>query len=360
EPLAEWLAERKGMAAHGPGKIAIKVPKRGPRKKLVILAERNAASNFATRRNKRDDAEAALERMRSRLRLSRLPRRIECFDISHIQGSDPVASMVVFVDGQPDKSAYRHFKVEGLDRSEGLSQAQRQNDDFRSMYEVLGRRLRRAIDDEDWALPDLIVIDGGKGQLGRVVAAMQDLGIALGDEGVDLVSLAKERKFAITAGKRGLEQLRAAESGESDEDGNASEKADAYAGKRLADHVVATADNPQEGEGDDGEVRPERVFVPGAKDAIVLAHGSSELYLMTRLRDEAHRFAIEFHRKRRGKRSLASALDGIDGVGPAIKKALIRHFGTIKAIREATPEQLQAVKGVGPKLAQTLWQSLHG
>ena len=322
----------------------------------MILAERNAASNFATRRNKRDDAEAALERMRSRLRLSRLPRRIECFDISHIQGSDPVASMVVFVDGQPDKSAYRHFKVEGLDRSEGLSQAQRQNDDFRSMYEVLGRRLRRAIDDEDWALPDLIVIDGGKGQLGRVVAAMQDLGIALGDEGVDLVSLAKERKFAITAGKRGLEQLRAAESGESEDE----KDEDDYAGKRLADHVVATADSPQQGEGEEGEVRPERVFVPGAKDAIVLAHGSSELYLMTRLRDEAHRFAIEFHRKRRGKRSLASALDGIDGVGPAIKKALIRHFGTIKAIREATPEQLQAVKGVGPKLAQTLWQSLHG
>ena len=343
EPLAEWLSERR---THRRKKVAIKVPARGDRKKLVLLAERNAASNFATRRSKRDDAEAALARLQKRLRLSRAPRRMECFDVSHIQGSEPVASMVVFVDGAPDKSSYRQFKIEADGR----------NDDFQAMYEVLTRRLRRGLQDEDWALPDLIVIDGGKGQLGRVTAAMQDLGVPLGHEGVDLVSLAKERRFAPTPSARGLEQLRERGSG-----------SDAQVpGGALADYVVETADEAQAGEapndegedeGDEagrGEVRPERVFIPGAKDAIVLPHGSSELYLMTRLRDEAHRFAITHHRKRRGKRSLASVLDGIPGVGPATKKALLRHFGSVKAIRAASAQELQAVKGVGPKLAEAI------
>ncbi|PRQ02375.1 UvrABC system protein C [Enhygromyxa salina] len=334
EPLGVWLSERRGK------KVKVKVPARGDRKKLVLLAERNAASNFVTRRNKRDDSEAALVALRKRLRLSRLPRRMECYDVSHIQGSEPVASMVVFVDGVADKASYRQFKIKGAD-----GRGQRQNDDFASMHEVLGRRLRRALEDEDWALPDLIVIDGGKGQLGRAIAAMQDLGIALGDEGVDLVSLAKERRFAVSASKRGLEQLR--------ERGGKGAAA-AEPGEALADYVVETAD---EDEGR-GEVRPERVFVPGAKDAIALPHGSSELYLMTRLRDEAHRFAITHHRKRRGKRSLVSVLDQIAGVGPATKRALVKHFGSVKAIRAASVEQLCEVKGVGPKLAAVIHAAL--
>ncbi|NVB37291.1 excinuclease ABC subunit UvrC [Pseudenhygromyxa sp. WMMC2535] len=374
EPLAAWLSERR--AEQGAKKVQIKVPKRGSRKTLCMLAERNAASNFATRRSKRDDAEAAMKRLQARLSLSRLPRRIECYDVSHIQGSDPVASMVVFVDGQPDKASYRRFKIKGLDRDEGLSQGGRQNDDFLSMYEVLDRRLRRGLEDEDWALPDLLVIDGGKGQLARVVAAMQDLGVGIGDEGVDLVSLAKERRFAVSATTQGLEALRAASEGEASSgelgegegaegetpsvegEGEGEEKGEGErareAGRRLADHVVATADHSQDG----GEVRPERVFVPGARDPIVLARGSSELHLITRLRDEAHRFAIEHHRKRRGKRSLASVLDGISGVGPATKRALIQHFGTIKAIRAASEAELCAVKGVGPKLAAAIHEQL--
>ena len=301
EPLEDWLAERRGK------KVAIKVPARGDRKQLVSLAERNAASNFATRRSKRDDAEAALEALRRRLRLSRLPRRIECYDVSHTQGSEQVASMVVFVDGEPDKQSYRHFKIKG----------DWQNDDFRSMYEVLIRRLRRALEDEDWALPDLLVIDGGKGQLGRAIAAMQDLGIAIGDEGVDLISLAKER----VGGPSGGPQARRT--------------------------------------GDDASVKPERVFIPGARDPIVLAHGSSELYLLTRIRDEAHRFAITHHRKRRAKRSLVSSLDGIKGVGPNTKKLLIQHFGSVKAIKTASVEELCAVKGVGRKLAETIHAALR-
>lgn len=323
EPLQDHLGERRGR------KVAIKTPARGDRKKLVLLAERNAASNFATRRSKRDDAEQALERLRQRLQLSRLPRRMECFDISHIQGSDPVASMVVFVEGQPDKSSYRSFKVKP-------PEGEARNDDFAAMYETLLRRFRRAIDDEEWALPDLMIIDGGKGQLGRVIAAMQDLGIALGEEGCDVVALAKERSYGPKVSKQGLEQLRESGAG------------------TLADYVVATADSAQDG----GETKPERVFVPGAKDAIALAKGSSELYLMTRIRDEAHRFAITHHRKRRGKRSLESVLDGIKGVGPALKKALVQHFGTVKAIREASVEQLGEVAGVGPTLAERIRAAL--
>jgi excinuclease ABC subunit C len=202
-PLSAWLRERKGK------KVVVTTPERGDRRKLVQLADRNAASSFATRRNRREDGQAALARLQARLQLSKLPHVIECFDVSHIQGSDTVASMVVFVDGVADKSRYRSFKVKGL--GEGLAQGAFQNDDFTSMYEVLGRRFQRALqgDDEAWALPDLVVIDGGKGQLGRVVAAMQDLGVPLGAEGVDVVALAKERKHVIGSGRAGLEELRA-------------------------------------------------------------------------------------------------------------------------------------------------------
>ena len=374
EPLEGWLADLRAVRSGDARarKVAVRVPARGDRKKLVLLAERNAASNFATRRSKRDDAEAAMTTLQRRLRLSRLPRRIECYDVSHTQGSDPVASMVVFVDGEPAKQAYRHFKVKGLGTHANagetgrLTQGDRQNDDFRSMYEVLTRRFRRALDDEDWALPDLIVIDGGKGQLGRVIAAMQDLGIALGDEGVDIVSLAKERRFAIRPTKQGLAQLRERAGETPSEGGNAA----AEPGAALADYVVATADHdqdapepdetagPETSDTSDTTVKPERVFVPGAKDAIALAHGSSELYLLTRIRDEAHRFAITHHRKRRGKRSLVSALDGIKGVGPSTKKALIQQFGSIDAVRSASVAELCAVKGVGPKLAEAILASL--
>jgi excinuclease ABC subunit C len=336
EPLQAWLIEQ-GPSRGRTSKVQIKVPARGDRKQLVLLALRNARSNFATRRNKRDDGEAALLALQKRLRLTRLPRRIECFDVSHIQGSDPVASMVVFVEGQPENSSYRSFKIRAAGQADVA-----QNDDFASMHEVLTRRLRRALEDEDWALPDLIVIDGGKGQLGRAIAAMQDLGIPLGDEGIDIVSLAKERRMAVRASKQGLARLR--------EEGRKSEIAEP--GQALADHVVADTDEGPT------EVRPERVFVPGAKDAIVLPHGSAELYLMTRLRDEAHRFAITHHRKRRGKRSLVSVLDGIAGVGPVTKRALVGHFKTVKAIRAASVEQLCEVEGVGPKLAQAIHAAL--
>jgi excinuclease ABC subunit C len=404
-PLVAWLRERKGK------KVIVATPERGDRRKLVQLAERNAGSSFVTRRNKRQDSDAALSRLQQRLGLSKLPRVIECFDVSHIQGSDTVASMVVFVDGVADKSRYRSFKVKGIGAGGDearLAQGSFQNDDFTSMYEVLGRRFQRALqgNDENWALPDLVVIDGGKGQLGRVITAMQDLGVPVGAEGVDVVALAKERKNALGYGRAGLEQLRvrrkagderrwadmvladgaaeavakygAATNGEgttgagaatSGADADVGAKAEATAGSEAATGVEAAAsteplnaepdDEPLSGD-PDVEVRPERVFVPGVKEAIRLRPGSSERYLMERIRDEAHRFAITHHRKRRAKRSLRSALDEIQGVGPALKKALVQHFGSIAAIRAANPEQLGEVKGIGPALARRIHEALGG
>jgi excinuclease ABC subunit C len=258
---------------------------------------------------------------------------------------------VVFVDGVADKSRYRSFKVRGTGTEEGSAQGQ--NDDFASMFEVLGRRFRRALDpdadvsdDDPWALPDLVVIDGGKGQLGRVLAAMQDLGVAVGAEGVDVVALAKERRDTIGRGRAALQLLKERRTSDADEPG-----------RTYQDYVVHDAEHSSDDE-DAVQVRPERVYVPRAKDPIVLRPGSSERYLMERVRDEAHRFAITHHRKRRGKRSLHSALDDIEGVGPALKRALVQHFGSIAAIRRADPETLEQVRGIGPALARRIHETL--
>ncbi len=356
EPLESWLRDRKGK------KVSLVVPERGDRRKLIALANKNAASNFATRRNKREDHEAALVRLRDRLALSKLPRVIECYDVSHLQGSDTVASMVVFVDGAADKSRYRSFKIKGLTGDgQGMRQGAFQNDDFASMYEVLGRRFRRALrkrdqptvdqaregheDQDPWALPDLIVIDGGKGQLRQVLTVMQDMGVPIGAEGVDVVSLAKERKDAISMTKEGLQRLRASQAGETGETASPGSAYRAWAvdeeGKRAY------------------RVRPERVFIPGVKDAVALRAGSSERYLMERVRDEAHRFAISHHRKRRSKRAIRSVLDDIEGVGPALKRALVQHFGSVAAMREASAEELTAVRGVGASLGVRIHAALQ-
>ncbi|WP_293249974.1 excinuclease ABC subunit UvrC [Nannocystis sp.] len=408
-PLQAWLREQTGR------KVAVLVPERGDRKKLAGLAQKNAASSFASRRNRQEDSDQALLSLKQRLGLSRLPRTIECYDISHIQGSDTVASMVVFVDGAAARRRYRSFKIRGLD---GLAQGNRQNDDFASMAEVLGRRVRRALagaaaetdpaeegeagDDASWALPDLMVIDGGKGQLGRVLTMLRDLGVTVGPGGVDVVSLAKERKVEIGRGKAALGKLRehreqmrsrgaalraeepvsaapdfagqlaaeaaAAASGTQDEvamrgpamPATAMPQVEAEAvrpGETYQDYVL----HSEEDAGDDGtEIRPERVFVPGAKEAIRLRPGSSELYLMTQLRDEAHRFAITHHRKRRGKRALHSVLDDVAGVGPALKKALLQAFGSVAAIAAADEAALTAIKGVGPALARKIREAVGG
>src|SRR6478672_2487860 len=197
---AEWLAERRAaQAAAGARrkKVEVLVPQRGDRRKLIDLARKNAAASFASRRNTRADTELALGKLQKRLKLARLPRTIECYDVSHIQGFATVASMVVFVDGRPEKARYRTYKV----RAPAAATGDRKNDDFASMYEVLSRRFRRAKqaeggdDDAAWKLPDLIVIDGGKGQLGMALAAARDVGIDVRPGiGLPIVGLAKERE----------------------------------------------------------------------------------------------------------------------------------------------------------------------
>ena len=176
---AEWLSDKRAEMPGRHKKVEVLVPQRGDCKKLVDLANKNAAASFATRRNTRADVELALGKLQRRLKLARLPRVIECYDVSHLQGFATVASMVVFVDGRPDKSRYRTYKVRApgaAGRTDG-----RRNDDFASMYEVLSRRFRRAREGgEDagtWKLPDLIVVDGGKGQLAMALAAARDVGI---------------------------------------------------------------------------------------------------------------------------------------------------------------------------------------
>lgn len=354
EPLEARLREQRGR------RVQIKCPQRGDRRTLVSLANKNAASSFVTRRDRRRDTSSALSQLQRRLRLSRLPAHIECFDISHIQGQDPVASMVVFRDGAPDKTRYRSFKVRG---ASGDAQQARQNDDFASMEEVLTRRLRRGLehdDEERWALPDLIVIDGGKGQLARVARVMEDLGIELGAGGIDLVALAKERESQLARGRRGLQQLSEFRAS-ADESAARARALDGAArpGATLQEYEVAAVRASEDAAAKTATTtRPERVYTPGAKDPIVLRNGTSELYLMTQIRDEAHRFAITHHRKRRGKRALRSILDDIPGVGPATKRALLAHFKTIDAITNADAVSLQQVRGVGPRLAEIIHRHL--
>ena len=198
---AEWLSEKRAALPGRHKKVEVQTPQRGDRRRLIDLATKNAAASFASRRNARADVELALGKLQRRLKLPKLPRVIECYDVSHLQGFATVASMVVFVDGRPDKSRYRTYKV----RAPGAAGRSRHNDDFASMYEVLSRRFRRAREGGDdagsWKLPDLIVVDGGKGQLAMALAAARDVGIDVrAGVGLPIVALAKERDVALAEG----------------------------------------------------------------------------------------------------------------------------------------------------------------
>jgi excinuclease ABC subunit C len=255
---------------------------------LVELADRNAAASAQSRRNRDADADAMLQKVATRLSLPRPPKRIECFDIAHIQGTDTVASMVTFVDGVPARGLYRKFKIRTVD-----------NNDFASMYEVLTRRFKRTMgDDPAWAKPDLLVIDGGKGQLGMAVTALTDLGVKLGGEdGIEVIGLAKEREL---------------------EAGSA----------------------------------PDRIYRRNVKDSIPLRANSPELYVLARIRDEAHRFANTFHRDRRSKASLRSQLDDIPGIGATRRQRLLKHFGSVRAVRQASVDELAKAPGMNKKAAE--------
>lgn len=275
--LGEWLREKRGR------RVELAWPRRGPRRDLLDIAARNAEVACLARSEEQAEVLGSLERVRDRLRLSRLPRRIECFDISHLMGVATVGSMVTLQDGQPDKSGYRRFRI----RETGDS------DDFASLYEVLSRRLRRAKDaDPRWALPDLLVVDGGKGQLQVARTAMRDAGI---DGGLDLASIAKD---------------------------------------------------------------PDRVFLVGAKDPEPLRPNSAELYVLAQARDEAHRFAIGYHRKLRGRAALTSVLDDLPGVGMKRRRALLRHFGSLRHLRIAALDAVAEVPGMTRAAAQAVLRAL--
>jgi excinuclease ABC subunit C len=282
--LAEWLSGLRGS------RVRVVLPQRGTKARLCELADKNAASTAVSRRGRDDDQEATLAKLQERLGLRRKPIRVECFDIAHIQGSEPVASMVTFVDGVAARQLYRKFRVRSV-----------ANDDFAAMYEVLGRRVKRATgDDPAWALPDLIVIDGGKGQLASAITALVDAGLPLdSDRAPDIIGLAKERDLQ-------------------------------------------------------GGTAPDRVYLRNQKEAVLLRPNSAELFLLARLRDEAHRFANTFHRERRGKVALTSELDGIAGIGPTRRTQLLRHFGSVREIRTATLQALIAAPGMNKRAAQAV------
>jgi excinuclease ABC subunit C len=303
ETIAELLSEKRGSL------VEVRVPTRGEKRHLVGLANENAREALDMMRVKwladANKTEQALEQLQEELSLPTLPRRIECYDNSNIQGTNPVSSMVVFIDGRPATSQYRRFKVKTVVGA----------DDFATMAEIMKRRFKHAgfsADDagptganhaephdsavstqqpDSWGLPDLVIIDGGKGQLGAAVAAMREIGAYE----IPTVGLAK---------------------------------------------------------------RFEELFVPGEAEPVVLPRGSEALYLVQRIRDEAHRFAITFHRQLRGKGAIASALDSVPGVGPKRKKALLKKFGSVKAIREAPVDDIASTVGFTRALAEKVKEGI--
>jgi len=285
--LLEWLAEKQQK------RVRITVPRRGAKKALVDLACANARELQASDRRKEEQKEAALLFLQEKLMLAALPRRIECFDISNLGGKSAVGSMVVFQDGEPDKSGYRRFRVRGPDEP----------DDYGMMREVLTRRFQGP----DPA-PDLLVVDGGKGQLNVALAVLSDLKIKL-----DVIGLAKEERSFLAA-KRRLQ------------------------GK------------PAKSE--------DRVYLPRRKDAIYLSSSPAALALLQRLRDEAHRFAVSYHRKVKTKNDLSSVLDAIPDIGPSRRTLLLKYFGSAQQVRKASLEDLQKVPGIGRELAEKIYSAL--
>ena len=272
EDCERRLSQLKGQ------QVNLIIPQRGSKKKLLAMAEENARVLLEQRRlqwqHDTDKTSGAVQALARVLDLPSLPGRMECFDISHTQGIETVASMVVFENGQPARSEYRRFK---------LKTVQGKPDDFKSMAEIMERRYN----EKDWPVPDLIVIDGGKGQLHAALPIIRQAGCE-----APVISLAK---------------------------------------------------------------RIEEVFVEGRSDSIILSHHTPELQLLQAIRDEAHRFAITYHRHLRGKRSLVSILDHIEGIGPARRKALWQHFKTIDDMKQAEIDELAAVPGMTRQTAENVY-----
>ncbi len=277
--LAEWLREKRGV------RVKIHVPERGNKAQLLNLARKNALSSFSVERTREEQIEGLLASLQSKLEMARPPRRIECFDISNFQGSLAVGAQVSFEDGRPVKDRYRKYRIQTVVGA----------DDFRCLREVLSRRLRRGIEAND--LPDLVLVDGGKGQLGIAVELLEELGLS---ERLPVAGIAKERRSKGTT---------------------------------------------------------ERIFVPGRKDALPLPQEAPESLYLQRIRDEAHRFAISYHRDLRKKTTLRTGLEEIPGIGKKRRLALLDRFGTLKALRQASLADVTAV--LGEELARVVLQKLR-
>ena len=340
-----WLSEKKGE------RVRVHVPERGEKVRLVEMAMENARQSYEEKARSQKSQLEALTRLQSRLRLPRLPRRIECFDISTFQGQLTVGSQVLFCDGEPDKSGYRLFKVRG----------DAAGDDFASMFQVLTRRLKRGIEEQN--LPDLLVVDGGKGQLNVARAALKETGLSLHD--VPLAGLAKSRvledeeRFAARQGFRVAEAW-AQKAGPEPEVPQIASDAETPAAAPMPQPPTRRGRSRQKGRflKSDIERSPERVFLPGQKNPVVLRQNTSELHLLARLRDEAHRFAITFHRKLRRERNFRSVLEEIPGIGDKRKRGLLSHFGSLKRIRAASAEEIAEVEGFNLQLAERVQRFL--
>jgi len=271
--------------------VSIILPQRGHPAALLRLAAGNARENLTRKLEGERDTTLILQSLQEKLGLTEPPTHIEGFDISNIHGRLSVGSMIVFQDGKPDQSHYRHFKIRWVAGS----------DDVAMMHEVVLRRYKRVMD-EKLPLPNLILIDGGKGQLAAACHALAEVGL----EGVSIIGIAKSH---------------------------------------MKETVKGTGEKHPTGE---------RIFLPNRKNPIILKHGSPALFLIERVRDEAHRFAITYHKKLRSKGQRHSILDDIPGIGPSRKKALLRHFGSIDEIRNATIESLAATPGITAPLAEKI------
>ncbi len=287
EVRAEYLAEKKGR------QVEILMPQRGAKLRLVEMARDNAAHSYAERRDVGARRERMLEELQAKLHLRNAPKRIECFDISNIMGNLSVGSMVTFDEGEPCTARYRRYRIRTVEGA----------DDFASMYEVLGRRYRRAREENDF--PDLLVVDGGKGQLNVAVEVLRELEI----DQVDVISLAKM-------------------------------------------HVE------QDARAEEVHRSEERVFLPGRKNPVVLRRNSTALFLLQRVRDEAHRFAITYHRELRRRDRLRSGIEDIEGIGPGRRRALLRHFGSLKRLRAASIDDIAEVPGISTRLAANIHAQL--
>lgn len=288
EALAELLTEKKGR------QVAVLVPQKGDKHHLVQMAMKNAALSYQKEQDTEEQQQRAMEELQHKLHLRTPPQRIECFDISNISGTLAVGSMVCFQAGQPDTQRYRRYRIQTLDGP----------NDYGMMLEVLRRRYRRALAEDD--LPDLLMVDGGKGQLSMALRVLDELGIT----DLEVVGIAKSRLHV-------------------DEETGA---------HRYSD---------------------EKLYRPQRKNAVLFPVNSPALFLLQRVRDEAHRFAVTYHKTLRQRQQLHSALEDVPGVGVQRKTQLLTHFGSLRQVRAASYEALSAAPGISPAVARAVYDALH-